>query len=279
MNKQAFYKKKRLLFKKTQQIEFSYINMFIINNLRCNFILKKSHMKYHQKLLLGTVLIFFSSIASLRAQISPGVYLANDQNTTHELKITDNYLVYSTYKKSPAEFISSIGGFYAVMDNTIKTNLEFNSNFENDGKNEFVVPFKIIENGLQLSGESELNFHKLASKNQDLDGQWLFATRGPDTGQERRGDENPRKTLKFLKDGRFQWIAYQTETMRFSGTGGGSFTSTNGVYTENIEYFSRDNGRVGSSLEFNYELKDKDWHHTGKNSKGEPMYEIWAPRK
>ena len=101
--------------------------------------------------------------------------------------------------------------------------LEFNSNFENDGKKEMVFPFKITANDLQLSVESDLNFRKLESKSQDLDGQLLFATRGPDTGQERRGDENPRKTLKFLIDGRFQWIAYQTETMRFSGTGGGMF--------------------------------------------------------
>ncbi|MGB3144525.1 MAG: hypothetical protein WBB24_10480, partial [Maribacter sp.] len=111
-----------------------------------------------------------------------------------------------------------------------------------------------------------------------LDSAWLFATRGPDTGQDRRGEESARKTLKFLKDGTFQWIAYDTDTMKFSGTGGGNFTSSNGVYTENIEFFSRDNARVGASLKFNYELKDDDWYHTGKNSKGEPMFEIWSRR-
>ena len=67
--------------------------------------------------------------------------------------------------------------------------------------------------------------------------------------------------------------------MQFKGTGGGNYTSKDGVYTENIEYFSRDNSRVGASLEFNYEVKENDWHHTGNNSKGEPMYEIWARRK
>ncbi len=87
------------------------------------------------------------------------------------------------------------------------------------------------------------------------------------------------KPLKFLKDGRFQWIAYDTDGMQFKGTGGGSYTSKDGVYTENIEYFSRDNSRVGASLQFKYEIKGDDWHHTGNNSKGEPMYEIWARRK
>ena len=111
-----------------------------------------------------------------------------------------------------------------------------------------------------------------------MDGQWLFATRGPDEGQKRRGETNSRKTLKYLQNRRFQWIAYDTEGMQFKGTGGGTYTSKDGIYTETIEYFSRDNDRVGASLKFNYEIKGNDWHHTGKNSKGEPMYEIWSKR-
>ena len=79
-------------------------------------------------------------------------------------------------------------------------------------------------------------------------------------------------------DGIFQWIPYHTATFDFSGTGGGSYSSNDGIYTENIEYFSRDNNRVGASLNFDYQIKENDWHHTGKNSKGEPLYEIWAKR-
>ncbi len=113
---------------------------------------------------------------------------------------------------------------------------------------------------------------------QPLDGQWLFATRGPDTGQERRGDDQPRKTLKFLKDGYFQWIAYNTETMDFRGTGGGRYAAIQGTYTEVIQFFSRDDSRVGAELAFQFERKGDEWHHTGNNSRGEPMYEIWAIR-
>ena len=43
--------------------------------------------------------------------------------------------------------------------------------------------------------------------------------------------------------------------------------------------FPRDNARVGAQLNFTYEIKGDDWHHKGKNSKGGPMYEIWAVRK
>lgn len=111
-----------------------------------------------------------------------------------------------------------------------------------------------------------------------MDGAWLFATRGPDNGQERRGEESSRKTLKFLKDGTFQWIAYDTDSFKFSGTGGGNYRAKNGIYTEQITYFSRDSSRVGATLEFKYDLKGNDWNHTGTNSKGEPMYEIWTKR-
>ena len=91
--------------------------------------------------------------------------------------------------------------------------------------------------------------------------------------------KRPRKTMKILSGTRFQWIAYNTETKQFLGTGGGTYTSINGEYTENIEFFSRDNFKVRLSLKFNYELIDGKWHHSGLSSKGDPIHEIWSERK
>lgn len=215
---------------------------------------------------------------SINAQISSGVYFAQEENLRHELKVANGYLTHTVFRTNPAEFIKTTGGFYKSDGEKLMVNLEFNSDFEKDGRKTMEIPYSKNGDTIVLQMNSDLSFEKQESMEQDLDGQWLFATRGPDTGQDRRGEENPRKTLKFLIDGRFQWIAYQTETMAFSGTGGGSFTSVDGIYTENIEFFSRDNARVGASLEFNYEIKGDDWHHTGQNSRGEPMYEIWSKR-
>lgn len=219
-----------------------------------------------------------SCIYNMNAQIAAGIYISDVDEVRHELKITDDYFIHSVYSEAPAKFIKTVGGFYTLEDNTLNVKLEFNSNYENDGITELSIPILREGDKLIFKTEPELVFLQMESLAQDLDGAWLFATRGPDEGQERRGEENPRKTLKFLKDGRFQWIAYHTETMKFSGTGGGVFTSQNGIYSEKIEYFSRDDSRVGATLKFNYELKNGDWHHTGNNSKGEPMYEIWAKR-
>jgi len=227
------------------------------------------------------VFLFIASYTS-HAQISSNVYHSEQEkdgnSVHHELKINGDYIIHTFYQKKPAKFIKTFGGFYKIEAGIMKVQLEFNSNFENDSIAQLQYKFISGKNKLTLYLDDKLEFKASENLKQELDGQWLFGTRGPDVGQERRGDSKPRKTLKYLQDGRFQWIAYNTETMKFHGTGGGSFTSKDGVYQENIEFFSRDNSRVGAELKFEYELKGDDWHHQGKNSKGEPMYEIWMRR-
>ncbi len=230
------------------------------------------------------VICLFLIVTNLmQAQLPSETYFSeesvDEKSVVHELHIIDDYLTHTIYEKNPARFIMTRGGFVKIEENRLVVLLEFNSNYENDQLRILSIPFEEKEDELILDMKTKKSFKPAPLLTQDLDGKWLFATRGPDEDQERRGEENPRKTLKILKDGRFQWIAYQTETMKFSGTGGGSFTSEDGKYTENIEFFSKDDSRVGATLKFNYDLKENDWHHTGKNSKGEPMYEIWTKRK
>lgn len=236
-------------------------------------------MKFSQLLKPILFSTLFAISATAFAQVTSGVYFSDVDNLRHELKLSDSYLVHSVYEKSPAKFIKSVGGFYQIEDTMLQIKLEFNSDFQKDSLRILNIQFQLEDNNLILGNESKIIFQLQEFDAQDLDGQWLFATRGPDEGQKRRGETSARKTLKFLMNGRFQWIAYHTETFKFSGTGGGSYLAQDGIYTENIEFFSRDDNRVGASLKFNYKLKGSDWHHTGKNSKGKPMYEIWGKRK
>jgi len=98
-------------------------------------------------------------------------------------------------------------------------------------------------------------------------------------GEFRTRDTNlPRKTMKVLIDGFFQWIAFNTETFSFSGSGGGEYEAVDGKYIEKIQYFSRDDSRVGAELDFNYEVKEGNWHHSGLSSKGNPINEVWTLR-
>jgi len=239
-------------------------------------------MKSQKKLLHAIFLFAFGIPVFVNAQISSNVYFFQEKidgkTRHHELKINGDYLIQNVYETAPNKFIKTIGGFFTIEQNTIKVTLEFNSNYEKDSITEVMYPYTLQDDTLILHTEPEQTFHIAKTQEQELDGYWLFATRGPDTGQERRDDSNARKTLKALQNNTFQWVAYNTETMKFSGTGGGAFTSEDGVYIEKINFFSRDDSRVGAILQFNYELKGNDWHHTGQNSKGEPMYEIWAMR-
>jgi hypothetical protein len=98
-------------------------------------------------------------------------------------------------------------------------------------------------------------------------------------GQLSKMTPGARRTMKILSGTRFQWIAYNTETKEFSGTGGGTYTTVNGKYTENIEFFSRDNSRVGASLTFDFSLEDGAWRHSGRSSKGDPINEVWTKRE
>ena len=82
--------------------------------------------------------------------------------------------------------------------------------------------------------------------------------------------------MKILSGTRFQWIAYNTETKEFFGTGGGTYTFVDGKYTEHIEFFSRDSTRVGASLSFDGKVEGNNWHHSGLSSRGEPIHEIWT---
>ncbi len=237
----------------------------------------KTTLNKPYKIVVFTVILLTGIL--LKAQLTPGIYkaIASDgsQLTIHSLTVSADYMVHNTYRDNPPEFVSTWGGFYTIEDANVSVELEFNSSFESDQLKQREFIYREEEGQLVID---DLKYIKSASSEQALDGYWLFATRGPDTGQERRGDDQPRKTLKVLMDGSFQWIAYHTESFNFMGTGGGSYTAENGTYTEHIEFFSRDNSRVGAELQFQYRLDGNDWHHTGKNSRGEPMYEIWSKR-
>lgn len=111
-----------------------------------------------------------------------------------------------------------------------------------------------------------------------LAGAWLITGRVVN-GEKTTRKPGPRKTMKILSGTRFQWIAYNVDTKEFFGTGGGTYTTVDGKYTEHIEFFSRDNSRVGMDLSFDYSLEDGDWRHNGLSSKGDPIDEVWSKRE
>ncbi|NAS30774.1 membrane or secreted protein [Flavobacteriaceae bacterium R38] len=191
----------------------------------------------------------------------------------------DGYQVIATYDVATGKFIYSNGGTWKLEGDVMTEKVEFDTgNSERVGTE---TSFKVIisENEIKIV-DSPLKLKRIDSGLPGkLQGAWLMSGRIRDGKTQLRDTSRPRKTMKILSGTRFQWIAYNTETKQFMGTGGGTYTTRNGEYVENIDFFSRDDSKAGLSLKFNYELIDGKWHHTGLSSKGNPIHEIWSVRE
>lgn len=128
----------------------------------------------------------------------------------------------------------------------------------------------------EIEGGVEKTWKRISTDKDTLTGIWVITGRQRE-GELRKSTPGDRRTIKILSGGRFQWVAFNSGTGEFFGTGGGTYSAENGKYIENIEFFSRDNNRVGAKLDFDYSVNDGEWHHSGKSSKGDPIYEIWSP--
>ena len=192
------------------------------------------------------------------------------------LIIADGYFSYAGF--SPNEFQFTYAGSCSSGNSGLKMEYEYHTSETNMVGQSATLSYK-LEGAHLILGDQ--HFSRLDDGQPGkLSGAWLFFNRVKDgkPGTPRYAD-NPRKTMKILSGTRFQWIAYNDSTKTFHGTGGGTYSTENGKYVENIDFFSRDNSRVGASLEFDFEIKGDDWHHRGFSSKGDPIYEIWKMRQ
>ena len=204
----------------------------------------------------------------------------NDREVKTSVIITDKYQVATWYDANTGAFIATNGGSWSIEGNTVSETVEFDTRDSSNVGNQ--ISFDIEWDGndrVRIVGMEIWMTRIDAGDPGALAGAWLISGRMRDGEIRERSTDRPRKTMKILSGTRFQWIAYNIETKQFMGSGGGTYTTVNGKYTENIEFFSRDDNRVGASLEFDFEIKEGKWHHSGKSSKGEPMYEVWSTRQ
>ena len=190
--------------------------------------------------------------------------------------LQDSFIAQTLYNLEDKEFYQTLGGSWHVVGDEMQFNVHFDSrDADNVGSSD---NYKFKRDGDQVTFDGDgFVWQKIDNGNASpLANPWFFSGRMRD-GEMSKRPLRARKTMKIISDTRFQWVAYNDETGAFSGTGGGTYTYENGKYVENIEFFSKDGNRVGASLSFDYEVKEGEWHHTGFSSKGDPMYEIWAP--
>ncbi|HLT94189.1 MAG TPA: hypothetical protein VKZ56_06485 [Membranihabitans sp.] len=215
-----------------------------------------------------------------------GVYssFAQDLNGAWQMKGNDNHLLLIqdgyfswTETNDQNEFINTLGGILNQQGGQLHLVIQFHSSDATVVGESYTTSFTL--NGKELTTRhpdgSAMVWERIPEQDQGLAGVWRITGRktNGDIGQMER---RPRKTYKILTDGHFQWVAMNTANGEFSGTGGGTYTFKDGKYTENIQFFSRDKSRVGASLSFDGKIENGDWHHSGKSSKGDPIYEIWS---
>ena len=218
-----------------------------------------------KKIFLLSILNILYSCSQLENTASSVFELDKTDETIERLIIDSEYLVVTEFNKTSGAFVKTYGGYYEIEGDSYKVSLEFNSDFEKDSIT-----------SIELTKDN--SWRNISKPESLLQGKWVMSGRYNNGEFRTRDTKLPRKTMKVLIDGFFQWIAFNTETFRFSGSGGGEYEAVDGKYIEKIQYFSRDDSRVGAELDFNYEVKDGDWYHSGLSSKGNPINEVWTLR-
>ena len=191
----------------------------------------------------------------------------------------DGYQVLTTYDATTGKFIHTNGGTWKLVGNTMTEKIEFHSDNPELVGTQVSFKVSITDNEIEIV-DSGSKFKRLDNGSPGkLNGAWLMSGRIRNGKTQLRDTNRPRKTMKILSGTRFQWIAYNTETKKFMGTGGGTYATKNKEYIENIKFFSRNDSKVGLSLKFSYEVMNSKWHHLGLSSKGDPIHEIWSIRE
>ena len=222
------------------------------------------------------LIVLLFSVAQGFAQQIKGSWKRNLDTAVQYLTIVDNYFSIATFDMEGKKFIRTRGGTAIFHDGKMDGIIEFNTADRPEVKANYSYEIKSTGKKLTLPAEGiSIPWVAVDDASDALAGNWKITGREQD-GKIVEMKPGARKTIKILSGTRFQWIAINSETGEFFGTGGGYYNFTNGKYTENIEFFSRDASRVGASLSFNAELKNGDWHHSGLSSKGDKIYEVWS---
>jgi hypothetical protein len=205
-----------------------------------------------------------------------GAWRLQANGTEQVLLFMDGYATHTTYDKATKRFVQTRGGTYTLGNGGLTIRYEFDTqNKDNVGQ---TATYTGSLNGDQLVGDisgTSQSWQRVDNGTAPLAGLWAISARKQNGELQQIHQTGTRKTVKILTGNRFQWAAIDPGTKQFMGTGGGTYTFQNGKYTEQIEFFSRDSSRVGSSLSFDGKLEGGDWHHSGLSSKGEPIYEVW----
>jgi hypothetical protein len=193
---------------------------------------------------------------------------------------TDKVFSVATYDVPGKKFISSYGGTWRLDGDKLIKTIEWNSKDSLQVGKEISEDVQVTKGKLSVRQTNE-SWNRLDDgKPGALMGAWIITGNFTDDKVSKRANPfYPRRTMKVLSGKYFQWIAYNVATKSFQNAGGGTYTTENGKYSENIEFFTKTLESVGKKLMFDYSFVNGDWRHRGEKSTGGSMDECWSRRE
>lgn len=210
-----------------------------------------------------------------------GAWGKEENNIKTLVIFTDNIISVANYSLVDKKFNFSWGGTYSLNNKNLQLSYEWNSQ-------DSLLVNATAELSLALKKNGSLSLGKLLKNlirlddgvSGDLFGAWIISGNYSNDVVSRRANPFlPRRTMKIVSGKYFQWVSYNVVTRKFFDAGGGTQTSVNGKYVEDIEYFTKTAKSVGKSVEFSYSVLEGDWRHKGQKSTGGPLDECWTKRK
>jgi len=236
-------------------------------------------MKSYLLCLLSVGFLFTANLSS--AQPTPELRSVNGawrsaSNVTRTMIIMDGYFAQADFDATQKTFTGTFGGPFTWANGVVKGKVDFNSLEPSQVGSDFTVAMTLEDNKLVIATDDGRDtWTRLDDGQSRVAGAWRVSAR-ENNGELTEVPVAPRRMLKFVSGARFQWVTINTTTGEFFGTGGGQYTLKDGTYTEQIEFFSGNNSRVGLSLVSTAEIKDGKWHHRGKTSGAEPIFQVWS---
>lgn len=239
----------------------------------------KFHGKTYALLIVISMMTSFTPIKQ-EPKVLIGAWQEKYGNEETVIIMTDAVFSSATFNITEKKFISSYGGSWSLRGDKVVLKFEWNSKDSSKVGTETALSFKIIKNELILE-DTKGPWKRLDNGSPgELFGAWIITgSYNNDQVSKRKSPFYPRRTMKILSGKHFQWIAYNVATKQFIDTGGGTYTTLNGKYTETIHFFTKTAESVGKSLSFEYSFVNGDWRHKGQKSTGGVMDECWTKRE
>lgn len=231
-------------------------------------------------LLAVTILFVSFSPKAIDPKDLIGAWSFGTETNKTVMIVTDHVFSVANYDIPGKKMISSYGGSWKIDKNIVTGKIEWNSEDSTQVGQEFTNEPQLKDGKLILQNINETWNRLDDGKPGALQGAWIITGNyRNDSAMKRANPFYPRRTMKILSGKYFHWIAYNVVTKQFMNAGGGTYTTVNGKYTENIEFFTKTSASVGKILSFDYSFVNGDWRHRGEKSTGGAMDECWSKRE